>query len=178
LVLVAPSRCSAYIDTFKYPGHWTHPPNIVDLGLRLKDVEEWNLESEPKTTGDAHIPTLRLNGATDAEVEFLKTQRVELNAFTSPQLIAWLEKKFAQHGVEKVVPDEKVLEKVSRQILRDRYRDALVEEFLTKQSKEIEEHAKNATLPADLGRRVRRLFRQDPVQSWHQALMRIMEPMG
>jgi hypothetical protein len=96
----------------------------------------------------------------------------------SPQLIAWLEKKFAQHGVEKVVPDEKVLEKVSRQILRDRYRDELFEEFMIKHRKEIEERAKSATIPSDLGRLVRKLFRVDPVLSWNQALMRIMEPMG
>jgi hypothetical protein len=101
-----------------------------------------------------------------------------LNAFTSPQLIAWLEKKFAQHGVEKVAPDEKVLEKVARQILRDRYRDDLVEEFLSKHLKEIEERAKSAAIPSDLRRRVRKLFRVNPVLSWNQALMRIMERIG
>ena len=160
-------------DTARFK--WTHPPNIIDLGLRLADVKEWNLESEPKTTRDADIPTLRRNGATAAEVEFLKRQRVELNAFTSPQLIAWLEKKFAKHGVEKVVPHEKVLERVSREILRDRYRDELLEKFMAKHSKEIEERAKGAVISSNLGKRVRKLFRQNPVLSWHQALVRVLE---
>jgi hypothetical protein len=126
---------------------WTHPPEIIDLGLRLKDVEGWNLESEPNATKDSHIPTLRRNGASEAEVEFLKKRRVEINALTSPQLIAFLEKKFAEHDVEKVVPNEKLLEKLSRRILRNEYRDRLVEKFLAERNKEIEEFAKKIALP-------------------------------
>jgi hypothetical protein len=165
-----PDSPQPHTERFK----WTHPPNIIDLGLRLKDIEEWNLESEPSSLRDADIPTLLRNGATKAEVEFLKTRRVEVNAFTSPQLIAFLEKKFVQHRVEKVAPDEKVLEKVARQILRDRYRDDLVEEFLSEHLKEIEERAKSAAIPSDLRRRVQKLFRVNPVLSWNQALMQLI----
>ena len=50
---------------------------------------------------------LRQNGATPEEIEFLLEQRVELNAFASDELVAWIEGKLAEHGVAKVVPDER-----------------------------------------------------------------------
>jgi hypothetical protein len=37
-------------------------------------------------------------------------RRVELNAMGSQQFIDFLERKFQQHGVKKVVPDQKSLE--------------------------------------------------------------------
>jgi predicted transcriptional regulator len=40
---------------------------------------------------------------------YWQCKHVELNAMTSPQFIAWLERKFAEHGVEKVIPDDKTL---------------------------------------------------------------------
>jgi division protein CdvB (Snf7/Vps24/ESCRT-III family) len=33
-------------------------------------------------------------------------ERVEINAMTSEQLINWLDKKFAEHGVKKYMPDD------------------------------------------------------------------------
>src|SRR5215212_679218 len=78
---------------------FSKPFKVVDLGLRLNDTD--GLESE-----EVHIPspqktreTLRKHGATDEEVKFLLHRRVELNAFTSRDLIAWIERKLDQHGV-------------------------------------------------------------------------------
>jgi DNA topoisomerase VI subunit A len=68
---------------------------VIDLGLRLKDVEEWRLESETVVHGKSDPrDNLYANGATDDEVAFLYDeersmhyrhvgQRVELNAFPS-----------------------------------------------------------------------------------------------
>ena len=36
--------------------------------------------------------------------EWLQTHRVELNAMTTPQFIAWLDRKMAEHGDGKLVP--------------------------------------------------------------------------
>jgi len=58
--------------------------------------------------------------------------------------------------------------------LKDGYRDELLEEFMAKHSKEIEERAKSAAISPDLGKWVRKLFSQNPVLSWHQALIRII----
>ena len=54
-------------------------------------------------------PNLRRNGATEEEIEFLIHHRVELNAFTSDELIEWIEEKLAEHGVKKVVPEEETV---------------------------------------------------------------------
>ena len=45
-----------------------------------------------------------MNGATREEAEFLLTRRVELNALTSDQLIAFIEAKLKEHGIKKLIP--------------------------------------------------------------------------
>jgi DNA topoisomerase VI subunit B len=95
------------------------PPNIIDLGFRLEDVE--GLETEDESYGSNVDPRVNLieSGATEEEAAFLRSggrpkqwegKRVELNAMTSRQLIDWLENKLQDHGVRKVVPDEDVLQ--------------------------------------------------------------------
>jgi hypothetical protein len=44
-------------------------------------------------------------------------QRVELNAFTSDELLSWIEGKLNQHGIEKVIPDSNVLKAAYRRAL-------------------------------------------------------------
>jgi hypothetical protein len=65
---------------------------IVDLGLRLEDIEEMGLEAETVEvkSREARRETLERHGATDEEIEFLAPEdededcrRVELNAMTS-----------------------------------------------------------------------------------------------
>jgi hypothetical protein len=40
---------------------------------------------------------------------WLQTHRVELNAMTTPQFIAWLDRKMAEHGEGKLIPPPEVL---------------------------------------------------------------------
>ena len=73
-------------DTTRY--RFQVRPNVVDLGLRLTDVQAEGLAAESCSYGDDRNPAanLRLNGATEAEMRFLLAkggQRVELNAFTA-----------------------------------------------------------------------------------------------
>src|SRR5262249_5445877 len=88
-------------DTRRYS--FQNPVRVIDLGLRLEDVEAWGLQSEEVVYGKSD-PTdnLRKNGATEAEIAFLVDyqrsryghyvgRRVELNAFTSSDLITWIE---------------------------------------------------------------------------------------
>ena len=37
-------------------------------------------------------------------MDWLQTNRVELNAMTTPQLIEWLDEKMAEHGDGKLIP--------------------------------------------------------------------------
>jgi hypothetical protein len=93
-------------------------PKVIDIGLRLDDVRAWGLEAlaEPVTYTSNKDPRLGLRaaGATDEECEFLVARgsprnwsgrRVELNAFTSPQFIAFVEHKLRAAGAAKLVPD-------------------------------------------------------------------------
>jgi hypothetical protein len=80
---------------------------LINIGLRLIDVAAMDLQGERVTVSDryARAATLRRHGATDREIEFLSRRRVELNAMTSRHFIEFIEAKFAEHGVEKVLPD-------------------------------------------------------------------------
>src|SRR5882724_1914170 len=117
-------------DTRRY--EFQNQIETIDLGLGLEDVTAMRLEAEyqhhPKGTKDALINNLRENGATEAEIAFMfrdfdrlrSTRRVELNAMTSPQMIALIEKKLRAHGVKKIVPDKTLLAKVYTELEKGR----------------------------------------------------------
>ena len=98
-------------------------PNVVDIGLRLADVEGMELQSEPVGYGKDTDPRVNLsaNGATEQEVAYLVQgrkygthgdwcgQRVELNAMPADLFVSWLETKLTEAGVSKVVPNDDVL---------------------------------------------------------------------
>ena len=88
---------------------------VVEIGLRLADVEELGLEPERVVIKANEKPAarenLRANGATEAEIAFLidGDQRVELNSLTSRQLVDLVEDALIAHGVDKVIPDAQTL---------------------------------------------------------------------
>lgn len=89
-------------------------PRVIDIGLRLEDVVSMNLQSEEVDYGNTSpVANLQKNGATLDEITFMcggrRGRRVELNAMTSEQFVAWLERKFAELGVSKVIPDDETL---------------------------------------------------------------------
>jgi len=155
-------------------------PNVIDIGLRLADVETMNLQSEPVEYAQIKDPRDKFRDwnhdydTTSAELNFLverqaesklwRGRRVELNAMTSNQFIGWLERKLIDHGVEKVVPDEETLTAAWR-------RAQLIAEV--KKSVEILKKAfeKYPPIPpADLESRVREVLATSPGISWDQAL--------
>jgi len=96
---------------------------VIDLGLRYKDVVEMGLAKDPEG-----VPLKRgwrkpvLDTLPYDEYEFLvgdekRGNRVELNALTPGQLIEFIEKKLAEHGLTKKVipPDEVIMEEVKKQ---------------------------------------------------------------
>jgi hypothetical protein len=71
---------------------------VIDLGLRLEDIGK--LQSEDVFIEQDAAANLRKNGATEEEIAWLlKGKRVELNAFASDELIAFIERKLAEHGI-------------------------------------------------------------------------------
>jgi DNA topoisomerase VI subunit A len=74
---------------------------LVDIGLRLADVEAMNLQTEPvENSGEwsRRAETLEAHGATPREINFLHSQRVELNAMPSDVFIQFLERKLTKHA--------------------------------------------------------------------------------
>jgi hypothetical protein len=106
------------------------------------------------------------NGAAEDEIDFLRDARVELNAMPSDVFIAFLERKLAEHGVEKVIPDDAVLERHARQVLTRE----LANRELARIMPAMEADATAMALPADLGERVKAALAASPGLSWDLAV--------
>jgi hypothetical protein len=148
----------------------------VDLGLRLTDVEELGLQSEPVKLEDdelaARAETLEEHGATEEEVDFLLgyddegTKRVELNAMTSDVFVAFLERKLTEAGVRKVVPTGEVLQQHARRLIEQQ----LTKEALDTMRDDLASKAAAYKLPRDLGGKVRKLLAKRPELPWDTAV--------
>jgi hypothetical protein len=160
-------------DTRRY--RFRIPPKVIDLGLRLADVQAMALQSEPVAYGSSVDPRLKLDecGANEEECQFLVRrdasggwtgQRVELNAMTSDQFIAWLEEKLGEAGVQKLVPDQATLENAYRRAVRQKRVQEAVEEALSYIDDE-----EAIPLPDDLEARVREEL-DGSAKSWDQVL--------
>lgn len=163
-------------DTRRY--EFTNAIQVIDLGFRLADIRAHHLAAEtvsypPKSDPR---PNLRENGATQEESAFLCSagdwrsgyagQRVELNAFTSDQLVAWLEGKLAKHGVTKVIPDAETLKAAYRRALWAATLQARVEAMMEK----AKEKAEAAPIPRALARTVRKRLAADRAIPWDRVV--------
>jgi hypothetical protein len=143
-------------------------PKVIDLGLRLDDVQELGLE--PEDTFDrgsvgARRQNLRKNGATEEEIEFLLRQRVELNALPSDKLIAWIERKLAEHGIRKIVPD--------RETLTRAYCAQVHGLEIQRAFAEVKTGTNNIKVPRDLATEVAAFLKRQPHASWDAAVAAI-----
>jgi len=153
-------------------------PRIIDLGLRLADAEEMNLEREPVVYKQGADPRPRLFGcgATAAEVNVLVQrqasstswagERIELNAMTSPQFVRWLEKKLTAAGAAKVIPTSDVL----AQAWADAARLPAIDQAAQKAATGFRAPAP----PADLEARIRSRLAAHPDHSWDSAMADIV----
>ena len=146
---------------------------MIDLGLRLADVEELGLESEEAfDRGDewSRRANLRENGASQDEVEFLLDSRVELNALASDQLIQLIERKLRHYGVKKIIPDKDELAEAYRLFVRSQRVQEIIEEALEEQ-----QHDSNIPVPSDLEQRVKKYLTKNSVERWDDAVSSIAE---
>jgi hypothetical protein len=127
------------------------------------------------STVDPRI-NLRESGATEEECAVLvrrtaggwRGERVELNAMSSRQLLAWLEAKFAEHGVEKVVPDQATLEQAYRRARRR----AVIQHAIDAALKTIDQDDTIA-IPASLAAHIRAAI-SGTTQSWDMAIWQMV----
>jgi hypothetical protein len=159
--------------------HFSAPPKVIDLGLRLADVQAMNLQSEPVSYTSGVDPRINLHGcgATEVECNFLVRrgadggwtgERVELNAMTSDRFITWLEEKLTDAGVQKMVPDHATLEKAYRRAVRQKRVQGAIEEALTSIDEDEE-----IPIPDDLEARIREQL-NGSAKSWDQVLWNLV----
>ena len=142
---------------------------VVDIGLRLDDVEAMGLQSEPtNVSGDwaKRKATLRRHGATPEEIAFLESERVELNAMTSRQFLDFVKAKLDEHGVEKLVAEEATLEQHARRLIEQE----LAKKAIARVASKIAKEAASRKLPADLTARVAAVLGDKPHLPWDAAL--------
>jgi hypothetical protein len=150
---------------------------VIDLGVRLADVEEMGLESEIVSLGnvsrDKIRERLRRNGATDDEIKFLlRGERVELIAMASDVFIAFVERKLAEHEFAKVIPAIDQLERAFCLFARgERIRQSIEDTIKGLAAEEI-------SVPTDLDCRVRAYLAENPEQPWSAAVRHIVNAVG
>ena len=89
---------------------------------------------------------------------------------TTPQLIAWLDAKMAEHGDGKLVPPNEVLENELALRLEHKVRADLTERILREAGldEQVAAARRAITMPsgATLKREVARLFKREPDREW------------
>lgn len=145
--------------------------SVIDLGIRLADVRQWNLVSEGDGWGYDPRKKLAENGATDEEIAFLCEggskgnyygNRVELNAFASDDFIRWIEGKLDEHGIKKIVPGESVLKDAYARAVKV----AVVNKAIEDATEKAEEAAENLALPKELGETIQKRLSEKPELAW------------
>jgi hypothetical protein len=156
-------------DTRRY--QFSNAFEVIDLGLRLADIA--GLEREPAAATKMSASLLRAqladNGATNAEIDILLSERVELNAMTSDALIAMIERKLKAYGLKKVVPDNELLGEAYRTFHRS---NELRKEFEELESKFKESKIK---VPKNLKDRVHAVLEKHPDLRWDDAVRIVLD---
>jgi hypothetical protein len=154
-------------DLVKY--QFQNDIDVTDLGLRLTDVRKYHLKSERfRFKGTFPLDTI----ATAEEQAFLRSnRRVELNAFTAPDFIAWVESKLRKHLKERLIPGD--------DILADAYRRALCIAKINKAIEEVRgeaiELAKATGIPKSLRRQLAKRLKADGAPAWDRALYEVAQ---
>jgi hypothetical protein len=144
---------------------------IINIGLEPWEAVEMGLEVETVEETKRQKPVADYISEHDGNwAEWLQTHRVELNAMTTPQLIAWLDKKMAMLGNGKLIPPADVLEQelgdqierkvradITERILHDAGLDARVTEAIA---------AIKTPNGTKIARDTERLFKQKPDAQW------------
>jgi hypothetical protein len=152
---------------------FTNNVPLINLGLRLDQVEEMDLESEPVSVRDdweKRVTTLKRHGATAAEIDFLRERRVEINAMTSRQLVDFIEERLALHKVTKVIPPQEVLADHARHLIEQKLARTAFDELRAK----FTDEARQAVLPEDLCAEVQAEIDGNPQAPWDRALAAVV----
>jgi hypothetical protein len=145
--------------------------DVRDVGLRVGDVERYGLKPEAAPLRGKYPESgLRRNGATEADIRFLlRRQRVELNTFASDELLTFMQDKFEELSIRKVMPDVDTLALAYRGISARLMMQQKVEEIRP----QIITRADALAVPVDLAAQVRKLQHENRALPWDRAVEEI-----
>ncbi len=151
--------------------------DVVDIGLRGDDIE--GLESEEvhysSNRGNVYGYLLSDCDATREEADFLVSKRtysghvgrrVELNALSTEQLISLLERKLEEHGVQKMIPDDFVIEKAYK---RAWYLQQ-IENAIKEADERVQRKVDKLQIPDQIREKVKERLEENETISWDRAV--------
>ena len=138
------------------------PWEAIAMGLEIETLEETKRQ---KPVADY----VRKHGGDDWE-DWLQTNRVELNAMTTPQFIEWLDRKMAEFGSGKLIPPDDVLEQELAERIESEVRAEVTERILREAKLDDQVAAAIAAIPtpdgAKLAQEIAELFKRQPDAEW------------
>jgi hypothetical protein len=160
--------------------------HVINLGLDPWEASDMGLQietfrsEESLKKGARRLPVAEY--VSERWEEWLQTQRIELNAMSSPEFITWLDQKFSDYS-DKVVPPKGVLhhqfERHTRQAI-----ERLVTERILKASgfdsrvDALMRHATHVAESLDLEHVVRSGLAQTPENRWNRPLDQVAEAIA
>jgi DNA topoisomerase VI subunit B len=106
---------------------------VINLGIDPEEAVDMGLQIE---TFDSDRKRPVADYISYQWGEWLQSNRVELNAMTTPEFIEWLEQKLEEHGVGKVIPTRDVLVKTFEESAERAIRSQVMEDILEANSYE------------------------------------------
>jgi len=142
---------------------------IINLGLEPWEAVVMGLEVEIVSAGDRRKPVADYIAEEEGSwEEWLQINRVELNAMSTPEFIAWLDEKMSAYG--KLIPPADVIDAELSKSVEAKVRAAVTARILREAGFENQVAAAIAAIekpsPADLAEGIRHLFRQEPDREW------------
>jgi hypothetical protein len=151
------------------------PWEAIDMGLEVEEVEQ---RKNRKAVANYVLERDDLAPTGETWEEWLQTHRVELNAMTTPQFIAWLDGKMAEHGIGKLIPPDHILSRFLDWRLRDEVREAVTERILREANLERQVEEALAAIrrpkPNTLRAGVEKLFSRQPDAEWKAHILDVV----
>lgn len=158
---------------------------IVNLGLEPWEAHEMGLEAEKVTDRErrAAIADYVLTQPDGEQwAEWLQQNRYELNAMTTPQLLAWLDGKMAEHDGAKVIPPISV---ITQTLMKDvaMHLEISISERVLKEARidgQVAEAMRKVTAPdeEDLERQVAAWLIAHPEHPWTQCVINLARELA
>jgi hypothetical protein len=154
---------------------------IINIGLEPWEAVDMGLEVETVEEKDRRKPVAEYVADHDGAdwKEWLQTHRVELNAMTTPQLIAWLDRKMDAFGCGKLIPPTAVLEGDLAARAETKVRVEITERILREAGLDFQVAVATAALKLpdgeELARGIEQLFEDQPDAEWRDHVEAVAE---